>query len=227
MAPRSHSSESWLQWTIVLYAIALSLDLLIIASNHHHLRWMSKPFVMMVLIASLFIGRKYINQSHYFSWMAALVFSWLGDVFLMFNESFFIPGLVAFLIAHLAYLFLFSKIKPSEALMKKSFGMAIFLTIIFFVSFYRIILTETGGLFIPVLIYAVVIITMWLVAAHRSLRNPRSNYWLISGALLFVVSDSLLGYNKFVQSLPILHILIMLTYGLAQLSLFKGILKSG
>lgn len=158
--------------------------------------------------------------------MAALSLSWLGDVFLLLDESYFIPGLIAFLCSHISYIFLFYRIQPTSSLRKIPFLIILILTIAYFIFFYQIILVETESLFPAVLIYALVILAMWLVASYKALRQHQLNLWLWIGALLFVVSDSLLGYNKFVQFIPVIGGLVMLTYGLAQYGLFRGILKA-
>lgn len=210
----------------ILYFIVLLLDLLFIITGQSHLRWISKPLLVLMLIVSLIMVRKEVARPWFVPWMGALVFSWLGDVLLMFADSFFIPGLVAFLLAHVCYILMFVKFRPTEPLKKKVFLISLLMTLIYFISFYRIILVETGSLFLAVLIYAIIILTMWLVAAHRSLRIHRINYWLLSGAVLFVLSDSILGYNNFVESHPLYDGMVMLSYGIAQYCLFLGILFS-
>ena len=42
------------------------------------------------------------------------------------------------------------------------------------------------------------------------------------GALLFVISDSVLAINKFYQPFEVAGVIIMLTYGLAQLFIVEG-----
>ncbi len=180
---------------------------------------------MLILIVSLFIMRQRITKPYFTAWMAALVLSWFGDLFLMGDQSFFIPGLFAFLCAHISYILLFYRIKPTSTLEKGPFIVGIILTLVYFIFFYQVILVKTGSLFPAVLIYALVILVMWLVASHRAFRLKQQNIWLWTGALLFVVSDSLLGYNKFVQFVPVINGLVMLTYGLAQYGLFRGIYR--
>ena len=48
----------------------------------------------------------------------------------------------------------------------------------------------------------------------------------IPGAAFFVLSDGLLALNKFLYHQPILDILVMLTYGLAQYFLVRGFVKT-
>ena len=48
---------------------------------------------------------------------------------------------------------------------------------------------------------------------------------MMTGALLFVISDSVLAVNKFHHSFEIADVVIMLTYGLAQLFIVEGAIK--
>jgi uncharacterized membrane protein YhhN len=50
-------------------------------------------------------------------------------------------------------------------------------------------------------------------------------YLLPLGAVLFIISDSLIAINKFVGDIPFPTLLIMSTYGVAQLFITKAYLK--
>lgn len=223
---QQYLAPNWLGQIGIIYLITLLADLLFIATDQPHLRWISKPLLMVILIIGLILIRNGLKIRYFILWMAALVFSWLGDIFLLLDESFFIPGLLAFLCSHISYILLFYKIQTTSPLKKNPFVITIILTIAYFIFFYQIILLETGSLFPAVLIYALVILAMWLVASYKALRQSQLNLWLWIGALLFVVSDSLLGYNKFVQFIPVIGGLVMLTYGIAQYGLFRGIIQA-
>lgn len=208
-----------------VYFVMLLGDLILIAMDFPPGRLITKPILMLVLLVALYGLRKEIDRSYFWIWAGALFFSWLGDIFLMGSETFFIPGLIGFLIAHLFYISLFLRWKPRERLSVRAFIWTITLTAVFFLYFYKIILSETGGLFGAVLIYAIVILSMWLLAAYRSLREGRYHVLILVGAGLFVLSDSLLGYGKFSDPAASLGVWVMFTYGLAQYFLFGGIYK--
>jgi uncharacterized membrane protein YhhN len=71
---------------------------------------------------------------------------------------------------------------------------------------------------LPVRIYAIVISFMFMLAMHMSfIKYKNAGRWMMLGALLFVISDSVLAINKFYQSFEMADIVVMLTYGLAQL----------
>jgi uncharacterized membrane protein YhhN len=79
---------------------------------------------------------------------------------------------------------------------------------------------------LPVRIYGVVISFMLLLALHTgSITNKNASLMMIIGAVLFIISDSLLALNKFYASFDYAGIAVMLTYGLAQLFIAEGAIK--
>ena len=56
-------------------------------------------------------------------------------------------------------------------------------------------------------------------------KHKRAGLWMMLGAILFVASDTLLAFNKFYATFNYSGILIMLTYGLAQLFIAHGAAK--
>lgn len=54
-----------------------------------------------------------------------------------------------------------------------------------------------------------------------------NNYiYVLSGTLLFMLSDSIVGITRFKSDIPFSRILVMGIYGIAQLLMVLGILKS-
>lgn len=156
---------------------------------------------------------------------AALVFSIAGDTLLMFantNELFFILGLCAFLVAHLFYIYTFHEIRTQRQIMGKWY-VAIIVAIYYFLII-NLLLPYLGGLKYPVIVYGLVISFMLLVAMHLyDLKDNLTARYLLTGAILFVVSDSVLAINKFYQPYPWGGWAIMVTYVLAQWLLVKGL----
>ena len=80
-----------------------------------------------------------------------------------------------------------------------------------------------GEMKLPVRIYGIIISIMLMLAMHMlSIKKMITGRWMMSGALLFVISDSVLAINKFYQPFDVAAVVIMLTYGLAQLFIVKG-----
>ena len=64
---------------------------------------------------------------------------------------------------------------------------------------------------------------MLLIALNRFRKVSAASFaWITAGAFFFVASDSILAWNKFFRELDHSHLLIMLTYGLAQYGITKG-----
>jgi len=161
--------------------------------------------------------------------MAALVFSWGGDVLLQFtsfNETFFLAGLGSFLVAQLMYLIAFFSTPGRN---KVVIGPKAWLLL-------PIIAYGTGLLYylwdgleemrIPVLAYAIVILTMLSAALNRTGKVNHLSYLLVLiGAMLFVLSDSLIAIDRFKVSFSLARIAIMSTYITAQYLIITGCLK--
>ena len=76
---------------------------------------------------------------------------------------------------------------------------------------------------LPVRIYGVFICFMLMLAMHMPyIKDKKAGLLMITGALLFVISDSVLAINKFYNEFNGAGIVIMLTYGIAQLLIVEG-----
>lgn len=157
--------------------------------------------------------------------IAALVFSIAGDTLLMFvnqNERFFLLGLSAFLLAHIFYIICFHKIKTKEQVAGKwQWSIIVLIYYFFIISF---LMPHLGGMKIPVLVYGLVISFMLFTAMLLyDLNDNKTARYLLTGALLFVISDSVLAINKFYRPLAFSGWMIMTTYVLAQWMLVRGL----
>ncbi|MBO9660280.1 MAG: lysoplasmalogenase [Chitinophagaceae bacterium] len=156
--------------------------------------------------------------------LLALLFSWGGDVLLMFqgqNSIFFLLGLSSFLIAHIFYIVFFHQIKNREKIRSR------FWTVLVVAVYYSVLIAVLnpwlGEMRLPVRVYGLVISFMFLLALHMIyLKHKSAGRLMVIGALLFVVSDSILAVNKFYFPVHFAGVYIMLTYGLAQYLLVRG-----
>ena len=83
-----------------------------------------------------------------------------------------------------------------------------------------------GELAWAVLIYVLAITTMLLTALNREGAVSPGSYRLVAfGAVLFVVSDSVLAWNRFVSPVGLSSLWIISSYGLAQLLIVSGLSK--
>jgi uncharacterized membrane protein YhhN len=153
----------------------------------------------------------------------ALVFSTAGDVLLDLDPRFFTFGLAAFLLAHLTYIALFvrNRARPLDAGLPRVAGVAAVLTGSAALSAW--IVPSVDGLAVPVVLYIGAITAMVSLALLARLETP----WVPVGAVLFLISDSLLAVNKFKTAVPWHEYLVWITYYLGQCGLALGFLAGG
>ena len=194
----------------------------------------TKP-LLMPLLALAFWHENIKKKPFKVVLLAALFFSWIGDVALLHqsgDSSYFILGLCAFLAAHLLYI----------SAMRKSLGLGnanrlrgvvtlvavLGLTILLAFYFEREGNAAYEGLVrAAVPIYSVVLGVMVLAAAHQSGADERYAVLLFSGALLFMFSDLVIALRAFSNALaflskPTISGIIMTTYILAQFLIIRG-----
>ena len=162
--------------------------------------------------------------------LAAIFFSWVGDTALMFestNSNFFIIGLVGFLISHLFYILAYRQHQHQgtedalQGIKKIRFAFPIVLA---GTGLVVILYPVLGALKVPVMVYALVLVVMVLNGLFRYGRTGNKSFWLVfGGAILFMLSDSILAINKFLEPVQQAGILIMSTYITAQFLLIEGL----
>jgi uncharacterized membrane protein YhhN len=212
---------------IILFIVVLFADLIAVYLGKESLRYITKLLLMPFLVIYLVSAVKFFSSSLKKWIILALLFSWAGDVLLIFesaNSSFFIFGLVAFLVAHIFYILFYEDIIRLENL-KKNYWLFIPVLIYYAVLIY-ILSPNLGDMKLPVRIYGVVISYMLIQALQVGrIRNRPAAVLMITGAVLFITSDSILALNKFYKPFGYAGILIMLTYGIAQLLITLGAVR--
>jgi len=212
---------------IILFLIILAADLAAVYLDKESWRYFTKPLVVISLIA-YFISQTSSVQSDLKKWiLLALAFSWVGDIFLLFESKetvFFLLGLSSFLIAHIFYIVFFHVVRLRENIMGNI--LFLLLVVIYYTTLMTVISPYLEKMKLPVRIYGVVISFMLLLALHTwFIKNKKASLMIITGAVLFIISDSLLAFNKFYSSFDYAGIGVMLTYGLAQLFIAEGAIK--
>ena len=212
-------------FTIIFLAIVL---LELFSSNIKSLlpiHVIAKPLILLSLIFFFINQGKHLSSKTKVISLLALLFSLAGDVLLMFTDisaSFFLSGLVAFLLAHIMYIMVFLDKKNSKKIA------LIFITVllIYAIGIFYLLKDGLGDMLIPVIVYMLVILSMVLTSTMRKDNVSNQSYYLVFlGAIFFVISDSFLAINKFYQPVPLSKIIIMSTYSLAQYLIVLGLLK--
>lgn len=188
-----------------------------------------KPLLMPALLAGYWASAGAGMRSVWV--LGALVFSWAGDTLLLFQDDsrFFIFGLIAFLIGHVLYVLAYREHQREEtgdALANVRKLRLAFPVLLAGVGFLVIVYPGLGGMRVPVILYAAVIQIMVITAIFRLGRtNATSFLHVLAGALLFMISDSLIAVSKFFHPFELSGFWIMLTYLLAQFLIVRGLLK--
>ena len=152
--------------------------------------------------------------------LAGLVLSLVGDVALLWPQQGFLPGLVAFLLAHLAYLVAFTRGVRFGAWPLAFAGYAALAAVVLAVLWPGV----PGPLRAPVVAYVLCLAAMaaqtataWRVAgvpADAATRRRLAGAAI--GGALFLTSDALLATNRFHTPLPLSTLWILATYWSAQ-----------
>lgn len=146
--------------------------------------------------------------------LAGLLLSLAGDVALMWPKEGFLPGLVSFLLAHLAYLVAFTRVQR--------FG-ARWLPFVAYAAIAGLVLAllwpgVPAGLRVPVVLYVLALASMAAQAAvlWRAAPADAAARRLALGGALFLASDALLASNRFAGPLPMASLWVLATYWSAQ-----------
>ena len=156
---------------LYLFLLATLVDLSFVLEQNDEMRFYSKPLILAGLILYFFFISKPIRSTLLAKTiLAALLFSWLGDVLLLWPHL-FIYGLGAFLMAHLCYIFGFRLAQQPEGRLDswhfiRSFFYNLPIYLLAGFAFY-LIYPNLGGLKIPVIAYILVIIGMVTTARHK------------------------------------------------------------
>jgi uncharacterized membrane protein YhhN len=212
------------RYRIIIFLIILVADLVAVQGQYKMAEYVFKPLIIIWLMAWFVLQLRNVQNSLKKWIILALFFSWLGDVLLMFHQEdqlFFLLGLSSFLVAHVFYILFFHFVRMKE--MVKSRWYLLLIVAVYYAVIIAILSPHLGDMKLPVRIYAVVISFMFLLAMHMVfIKNKTTGLLMMTGALLFVISDSLLAINKFYQPFEMAGFFVMSTYGLAQLFITEG-----
>ncbi|MCH2045406.1 MAG: lysoplasmalogenase [Saprospiraceae bacterium] len=195
-----------------------------------------KPFIIPALALYFYTKNKkqHPDKTSIRLFFFGLLFAWGGDLLLMFangsryNQLFFLSGLGSFLVMQLFYILSYQSTnhtKERGLIAKQPFYALPFIAI--GVGFYIIAFPSLDlVLGIAVAIYACALVSMVLAAINRGDRVPKDSFWLVSvGAFLFMISDMMIGLNKFVAPFANAGVYILFTYCLGQYMIVEGLVR--
>lgn len=197
--------------TLTLSIIALICSIITIYAKirgNELLQYIFKPLTMLAIILIAFLSLSSPTSFYQQAILTGMIFSTIGDVFLINDKKFFVHGLISFLLGHLCYIAAFYSSPNFPSVIFYLIYVAFFLTILW---------KKLDKLKVPVIVYAVTLALMsWFALSRYFEFNDSKTLFAFLGSISFVASDSLLAYNKFKKSFPLAHLLILSTYFLAQ-----------
>lgn len=197
----------------VLAFVSATLTIYAATQNHRRLLlYIFKPltvvFIILIALASNFPASSFYR----YMIIAGLLFSLAGDVFLMLPADRFIQGLVSFFVAHLFYIAAFiveggQEPRPLMMLPFMLYGMLML----------QLLWPHLGKLRLPVLAYMLVILMMGWTATGRWIGTGQpGSLFAFLGAILFIISDSVLAFDRFKRHFTKAQVYILATYFTAQ-----------
>ncbi|GAA0760568.1 lysoplasmalogenase [Ideonella azotifigens] len=205
-------------WLLRLAAISAALAIAAApwALNRPWLNFAFKPLTTLLLIAWAWPrGRQHPART---ALLAGLWLSLGGDVALMWPQQGFLPGLICFLLAHLAYMFGFTR-GPGRCVWAP--GLLLY-GLVAAVVLSRLWPGVPTDLQLPVVVYVLALAGMAGLALGRwwhGRGDQAAAPWLRRAALggaLFMLSDAILATNKFRPPVPLDTLWVLASYWLAQ-----------
>ncbi len=153
-------------------------------------------------------------DENYRRWiMTGLGFSLAGDILLMWPDSLFLYGLIAFLLAQISYITAFTR----NISFRWDWTFLPYLALGIFI--YVFLYPGLGKMAVPVLIYLLVIMLMGWTALQRYRGGMVPHLLAVFGAVLFILSDAALAFDRFYQAYDLSRLVVLGTYFPAQVLL--------
>jgi uncharacterized membrane protein YhhN len=189
------------------YLLVGIIHLVALAAGASAVSDFTKPLLMVLLLVAFLFSLPTLRSELALLGSLGILLSWAGDVTLASpGDLGFLVGLGFFLLAHVAYIVLFLR-----RLRVRRLRPIALVYLGWWVGLVVVLAPHLGPLLVPVAVYGLVLGTMGAVGLS-------CNRWIAAGGALFVVSDSLLGLNRFLPGFELwqVDLLIMLSYLAAQ-----------
>ena len=202
--------------SIILLSIAAFILMIVFIvysyKSIHSVRYVSKPAIMICIILIPFLRDDLSNSSYRNYIVLGLIFSLIGDIFLVFKEQKLMAGLFSFLVAHLIYIYSFFNLTQFELRY-----WPLFILVPFSIFIYLFIADGLGKMKIPVIIYVGAIMGMvWGASSVAIVNYNLQSFLVFIGAVLFLISDTALSISLFKTSYSSSKLIVAGTYFPAQ-----------
>ncbi len=182
--------------------------------------YVAKPLATVAILLLAFVAASPLSARYRQAILGGLTCSLVGDILLMLPGDHFVPGLIAFLIAHLCYIagFLSRSRLASRPIAFIGYGMVSSALML------SLLPSLPAALRIPVVVYVAVITAMAAQATVWLLEGGgEPARWAAIGGAWFVVSDATLAIDRFRVDVPYRSVIVLGTYFVAQWCLARSV----
>lgn len=215
-------------WNLLPICIIVLINWFGAITQRMRLYYATKPLVMIGLILFFLLSTKSISLNVAF--LFGLLFSLLGDIFLIFRSpNWFFLGLIAFLIAHLAYFIGFNQVSAPLLISALFYGLGLGV----YVALAKIVIHRTQGkpelkttqkLFLVYGFFLVMMTCSAILCFYRPGWSRPAAVLAGLGGISFLISDVLLALNKLGKRIPLVGFLVISTYHLSQFAIVAAVL---
>jgi len=190
--------------------VALAVSLACSAAYAGAMAWGRFPGVWLVKALSIAVLAWLVRRSGVL--VAAVLLGATGDALLSLGRQWFLHGLVAFLCGHVAYAVGFLRLPAGRAPAR----VALVALAAYGIAFYAWLWPGLASMRAPVAVYTAAILAM-------TMASLRLGGAVTSGALLFLISDSVLAANRFHAPMPLSGPIVWSTYYFGQFLIVTGL----
>ena len=202
----------WWPVLLVLSAVLAGLEIRAERAGKRRQVYAFKPLTTLCILLIALLAPPPFRPGYHIPISLGVLFSLAGDVFLMLRRDRFLAGLASFLAALLCYVVAFVNVAGFPLSWPVSLillGYGVYLL--------RRLWPHLGSYRIPVIVYSLVLLLMCAGAFHQLWSNASPRAWFaFIGAVMFVISDSLLALDRFESSAKRRQTLVMASYYAAQ-----------
>ena len=194
----------------LLFLIGISIDVVWLVA-------VTKPLPVLVMLVSVVRDHRALPARFVALGLALCA---LGDIVIGEPLALFVPGLICFLLGHLAYIVAFT------AETRRAMALRAVPSLIYGVAAFATLEPGLGDMAFPVVLYIVVICGMlWRAWAWAAVYPSFASRLALLGAALFVASDTVLAFDRFRAPLPASSYIIIVLYWAGQLGITLSMLQ--
>lgn len=211
----------------IAITILISLGSYLVALRQKSSKWkyiLKMSTIALIIVLAVTAALRDSNPSNLYSSFViiGLCLSLLGDYFLMLPSDKFIQGIAAFFLAHILYIAAFLQNIKLEMHSPLLILLLLLFAAAYYSKIYKGIVREGGNLLQIAVISYIAILGVMFYTAYLS-----NNISLTVGTLLFVISDALLAWERFIKPFPGSPEAITCTYFVAQYLIAMSIIDFG